>query len=80
MICSANQWPGFYMIGTSIIKELTIFTQSSMIIILQVPKFIQLGHFGYFPYYLLDLRKYLIFIEAAVYRVEKVAKILGLQL
>ena len=61
-------------------KELTIFTQSSMIIILQVPKFIQLGHFGYFPYYLLDLRKYLIFIEAAVYRVEKVAKILGLQL
>ena len=51
-----------------------------MIIILQVPKFIQLGHFGYFPYYLLDLRKYLIFIEAAVYRVEKVAKILGLQL
>ena len=61
MICSANQWPGFYMIGTSIMKELTIFTQSSMIIILQVPKFIQLGHFGYFPYYLLDLRKYLIY-------------------
>ena len=26
LICSANQWTGFYMIGTSVIKELNILT------------------------------------------------------
>ena len=27
LICSANQWTGFYMIGTSVMKELKLKTE-----------------------------------------------------
>ena len=29
LICSANQWTGFYMIGTSVMKELNWLTPSN---------------------------------------------------